>query len=120
MSDRFVEISSLTDPMLEEFWLPLYREAFPADERVPEDEIRRAVVNSTEHLIVGIDKDRPVSMARYDVITDDAGSAFGYLMYMAVSPEAVSSGHGQQMFREVVRRLRSDDALPRLLLFEVQ
>jgi hypothetical protein len=41
-------------------------------------------------------------------------------MYMAVSPDAVSSGHGQQMFHEVIRRLRMDDASPRLLLFEVQ
>jgi ribosomal protein S18 acetylase RimI-like enzyme len=120
VADVFHEITKLDDASFDSFWLPLYRRAFPPDERVPEDEIRQAATSRDAHLIVGSAAGRPISMARYDVGTDDRGSGFAYLMYMAVDEQAVSQGHGRQMFREVVRRARADAARPSVLVLEVQ
>ena len=120
MSDVFHEITTANDEQLDSFWLPLYRRAFPADERMPEDEIRQTATSRDGHVLVGSTKGRPISIGRYDVGTDDRRSGFAYLMYMAVDESAVSRGHGQQMFAEVVRRARVDPARPRILIFEVQ
>ena len=120
MADVFREIATTDDELLDAFWLPLYRRSFPADERVPEDEIRQAAASPDGHLLVGCAAAHPISMARYDVGSDDRGSGFAYLMYMAVDEQAVSRGHGQQMFREIVRRSRTDATRPRVLIFEVQ
>src|SRR3954453_1498706 len=98
--DTFLEIIDPADPVLETFWLPLYRTAFPDDERVPEQQHLNAVSADHEHVVVGFNDDRPVAMARYDVLEDSAVGPFAYLMYMAVDRNASSRGHGQQMFAE--------------------
>jgi GNAT superfamily N-acetyltransferase len=120
MSDQFHEITRPDDPLLGSFWFPLYRRAFPPDERVAEGDHVEAAANGAQHLLVGMDGSEPVSMARYDVIQRADGGSFGYLMYMAVDESAVSRGHGQQMFAEILARLAADHAAPRLLVFEVQ
>jgi hypothetical protein len=120
MVDTFHEIVDPADPLFDSFWLPLYRSAFPDDERVPEDEHVAALAAQDEHVVVGMDGDQPVSMARFDVIAESSAGPYGYLMYMAVADAAISRGHGQQMFGEILRRLAGSAHAPRLLIFEVQ
>jgi GNAT superfamily N-acetyltransferase len=120
LPDTFLEIVDPTDPLVDSFWLPLYRSAFAEDERVPEEENRGAAAAPDEHILVGLHDGQPVSMARYDVVAESDAGPYAYLMYMAVSERAVSRGHGQQMFSEIVRRATEDPITPVLLVFEVQ
>src|SRR5687767_1251281 len=124
----FHEIRDAADPLLEGFWLPLYRRAFPADERVHESEHYDALADPDRHLLVAggqdaaatADTPAPVGMARYDLDTDADLGRYGYLMYMAVEERAHSMGHGQALFGEVVRRVRDETPTPLALLLEVQ
>ena len=120
MTDTYREIVDPADPLLDSFWFPLYRRAFPDDERVAEDDHRAAVADPDRHVLVALDDGRPVAIARYDVFSESLPAAFAYLMYMAVDERSVSRGHGQQIFGEVVRRLTDDPAAPRVIVFEVQ
>lgn len=120
MPDTFLEIVDPTDPLLDSFWLPLYRGAFPEDERVPEEENREAAAAVDQHILVGVNDGQPVSMARFDVVAESDAGPYAYLMYMAVSDRAVSRGHGEQLFSEIVRRATHDPTAPALLVFEVQ
>lgn len=118
--DTFRELLDPADPLWDSFWLPLYRLAFPEDERIPEDDHRLAISSMGAHLLVGLSDGLPVSMARYDVAVGASAGAYAYLMYMAIDERVVSNGHGQQMFGEIVRRAGADPAAPTVVVFEVQ
>jgi len=120
LSDEFVEITRADDRLLESFWLPLYRRAFPDQERVADEQHRAAAVAQAQHVLVGLDHGRPVSMARYDILAGGPGPSFAYLMYIAVVEDAVSGGHGRQMFSAIIRRASADPITPTFLLFEVE
>src|SRR6266511_5587782 len=84
MADWFHEIVNPSDPLFEGFWLPLYRVAFPVDERINESEHAAATTAPNQHLLVEMNEGQPVAMARYDVLTGPRPRPYAYLMYMAV------------------------------------
>ena len=100
------------DPRLAS-WLELYREAFPPEERVPEQSHVRLLQeraegeDATTHLLAlcRAREPRSLAMARYSY---HAEASFGYLMYFAVIEELRSKGIGSALYREILRRLRQD------------
>jgi|GEM_PF-4998178 len=116
-----VRLQHTSDPLYNEFWLPLYRSAFPDNERIPEEEIASAFEDANTYIVVGCTSEgTPVSMAYCVACNQDRLPPYLYLIYLATIKEERGRGWGG-LFFELLTTLESEsNTPPQALLLEVQ
>lgn len=116
-----VEISDPKDPLFTEFWLPLYREAFPDAERLPESSHEAATEKDDRHILIVLgENDKPVGMARLDVYPHEQIGPYAYLMYAAVAESERNMGYGSLMLSEFSRFVSGMEPIPPAFALEVE
>lgn len=116
-----LEIKSPEDPLYRDFWLPLYREAFPDSERLPESYHDASMEKDDRHVFVFLDEDgRPVGMARFDIYPHPILTRYAYLMYAAVAASERSKGYGSLILSAITRIASEETPVPPTLALEVE
>jgi GNAT superfamily N-acetyltransferase len=104
--DRHLNLTEITDPadpLLHGFWLPLYRRAFPPEEREHDRVVLDAVARPDRHLLVGVEADTgaPACLARMDDCRPDGLAPFAFLVYLATDDARRGAGLGGAFLERV-------------------
>ena len=121
---KMVRLRHAADPMFTEFWLPLYRRAFPDNERISEEEVVRDLDDANNHIVVGCTSDGvPVCMAYCAASSEDTSKELPphlYLIYLATQEEERGKGWGGKFFELLTSIESQSEQPPQALILEVQ
>lgn len=116
-----VKINDPGDPLFSDFWVPLYMQAFPEDERLPVEYHAESMQKEDRHVYVITDEEsRPVGLARFDIYTHDKLGRYAYLMYAAVSESYRNKGYGSLLLDKITEISEAERPLPAALALEVE
>lgn len=115
---RLHELTPGEADLLDGFWFPLYRRAFPPEERGDESVIRGFLTRPDRRLFAGIDTTTaaPVALARLDDARPEGVAPFAHLVYLATDDSRRGTGLGGEMLRLVEEYARRERAAGWLVL----